>query len=162
MNKKGFTLVELLAVLVILSMITLIATPNIVSLMRQGTEKKFVEEVSKIVSNATYMYKNDNVREKSFSKSGDSYKILIKDINGDVSATDPFGYLYSDTSYISFTENLVSNNLYERVVNVYIESCKNNNVCHYICKENMNVSDSITRDDISDTLTSTCNNIKDL
>lgn len=41
MNKKGFTLVELIAVLALLALITMIAFPSIKNLMKNNNEKEF-------------------------------------------------------------------------------------------------------------------------
>ncbi len=41
MNKKGFTLVELIAVMVLIALISLLTFPNIRNLMRNNNEKEF-------------------------------------------------------------------------------------------------------------------------
>ena len=39
MNKKGFTLIELIAVVVIMSIIAIIATPNIINMIDKGKKE---------------------------------------------------------------------------------------------------------------------------
>ena len=56
MNKKGFTLVELLAVIAILAILVIIALPNVLGMFRQAKENTFVEEVQKIYQTATTEY----------------------------------------------------------------------------------------------------------
>ena len=47
-NKKGFTLVELLAVIVVLAIIMLLAIPNVLSVLNVSRRKAFVEYVDKV------------------------------------------------------------------------------------------------------------------
>ena len=47
-NKKGFTLVELLAVIVVLAIIMLLAIPNVLSVLNVSRRKAFVEFVDKV------------------------------------------------------------------------------------------------------------------
>ena len=57
MNKKGFTLVELLAVIVILAIIALIATPiviNVIGEARKGADARSVEGYVKAYESAYY------------------------------------------------------------------------------------------------------------
>ena len=57
--KKGFTLVELLGVIVILGLIAMIAIPTINSALNSSREKAYNEQVNTIVNTArTYMSKN--------------------------------------------------------------------------------------------------------
>ena len=59
LNNKGFTLVELLAVLVILIAISSIAIPTISSSMDRNKKKQFNAKV-KLVENAAELYVTDN------------------------------------------------------------------------------------------------------
>ena len=72
MNKKGFTLVELLAVIILLAVIALIATPIILNVINDSRESATMDSVSGIYhaieidyaerlefsGNATYTYSN--------------------------------------------------------------------------------------------------------
>lgn len=59
MNKKGFTLVELLAVIAILAVIALISVPTIANVIRESREDSYVEQERSIVNAAkTYMANN--------------------------------------------------------------------------------------------------------
>ena len=48
MNKKGFTLVELLAVISILVILVIVAMPNVLKMFRQSKQKSFYNEVATI------------------------------------------------------------------------------------------------------------------
>ena len=56
LNKKGFTLVELLAVIVILAIIILLAMPNIISSMNNARRGAFATEVNSIIRQAGTAY----------------------------------------------------------------------------------------------------------
>ena len=47
MNEKAFTLVELIAVVVIMAIIMVIATPNIVNMLDKGKKEDYVKYVIK-------------------------------------------------------------------------------------------------------------------
>lgn len=103
-NRKGFTLIELIAVVVIMAIIALLATPNIISLLEKGKKEEFVADAKEFVSKATYMYK----REK-FNK--DQYKDKDYDlgsING-VTSDDlvgPWGVAYEGSVNISVADKI--------------------------------------------------------
>ncbi len=154
MKKSGFTLVELIAVLVILSIIALMATPNIIKLMQEGKEKSFISDVEEMVSTAKYMYKSETVRQESFVVDDSGYKILMSNLNGSLPDSDPFGYEYQkNDSYITIIEPEdveASANVQTRTVKVHFKSCKLKdgvNVCHCIDSQN---ADNLTPDNISD------------
>ncbi len=64
-KKKGFTLVELLAVIAILAILVLIALPNILNLYRNARENTFVDEVQNIVRTAQQKYIEDSMNNKN-------------------------------------------------------------------------------------------------
>ena len=59
MNKKGFTLIEVLAVLLILSVIALITTPIIINVIKDSKEKAFINDANSLVESIrTYQANN--------------------------------------------------------------------------------------------------------
>ena len=52
MNKKGFTLVELIAMLVVMGVIMAIAIPNISGIVKSNRESIAVEDVNKMIGNS--------------------------------------------------------------------------------------------------------------
>ena len=59
MRKKGFTLVELLAVIAILAILVIVAMPNVLGMFNQAKVNSFVTEVQKIMDTATSSFAND-------------------------------------------------------------------------------------------------------
>ena len=75
---RGFTLVELLAILVILGLITLVAVPTIVS-NNKKTKERDVEEFKRTVENAAEVYVETHLDEKKikdFKKSNSSNEAM--------------------------------------------------------------------------------------
>ena len=62
MNKRAFTLIELLAVLVVLSIATMIATPNVMKTVDSSRKEKFIIDAREIVLRSTYMYNEEEYR----------------------------------------------------------------------------------------------------
>ncbi len=56
--KKGFTLVELLAVIAIVAVLSIIAIPNVIDLFKEGTNK-FMEEQEKLIMASADMFVRD-------------------------------------------------------------------------------------------------------
>ena len=61
--KKGFTLVELLAVLVILGVITLVAVPSVITTNQKSVENEY-NEFKKTVENAAEIYMETHIDQK--------------------------------------------------------------------------------------------------
>ncbi len=118
-NKKGFTLVELLAVIAILAILMLLVTPNVLKLFNEGREDAFVTQCESIwkLAEQEYMtntfdpekkfgpYCSENEDSKLNTKGGsDSLKYYISfDDEGNVNkllVTDGI-YYYNGTSVTS-------------------------------------------------------------
>jgi len=59
MKKKGFTLVELLSVIVILSVVVLIATNAVVPMMSNAKKQVLATEANKFIATAKTLYVNE-------------------------------------------------------------------------------------------------------
>lgn len=59
MNKKGFTLIELIAVVVIMSIIAIIATPNIINMIDKGKKDQYITNAKEFISKATYIVQTE-------------------------------------------------------------------------------------------------------
>ncbi len=63
MNKKGFTLVELLAVIAILAILVIIALPNVMSLFNEAKSNSFKTELKEIAKTAEQQWMSDSMFE---------------------------------------------------------------------------------------------------
>ena len=78
MNKKGFTLIEVLGVVIILTAISLLVIPNVVNLF--SNKKEDINKVNKeLIISGAKMYVGDNKDEYPFEE-GINYCILISDL----------------------------------------------------------------------------------
>ena len=91
MNKKGFTLVELITVVVILGILALIVVPNITRLLNSGKNEQMKNDAKELISKAKYYYKMDGKTE-----------FELGDLWSDTSRTDGYGDKYDDTSSITY------------------------------------------------------------
>ena len=70
MKKKGFTLVELLAVIAILAILVIIALPNVIGLFQSAQKNSFVNEVREVYRQASNQWLLDGMQagaEKKYS-----------------------------------------------------------------------------------------------
>ena len=105
MNKKGFTLVELLAVLAVIAIIGAIAIPNVISLMDNNKKDQIINDAERLISLA----KNAVAADIDFRRSSESYKIYpmsVLDSKNSINP-DPDGGDYDrDHSYVKYTKDL--------------------------------------------------------
>ena len=64
MNKKGFTLVELLAVIAILAILVIIALPNVLKMFNNAKKNTFLTEVKTMYNNAANKYITERIKGK--------------------------------------------------------------------------------------------------
>ncbi len=65
MKKKGFTLVELLAVIAILAILVIIALPNVMKLFNDAKKNSFTNEVKEIYKTAQQQWMSESMNQTS-------------------------------------------------------------------------------------------------
>ena len=101
MNKKGFTLVELLGVVVILAIILLIAVPNIMALSERSKKDGYINDSKKMVYLVKYDIKKGTINKPA---SGESVKVTLNDLSTSDLEKDKDGYTYDlSKSYVYIT-----------------------------------------------------------
>ena len=73
-KSKGFTLVELLAVIVILAVLVLFATPAVTSIMQGSQQKAFKNEVLELVKNVQTAYSTEIINGAKSVSNSTNYK----------------------------------------------------------------------------------------
>ena len=146
MDKKGFTLIELIAVVVIMAIIAMIATPNIINMIDSGNKGKYISDAKIFISKANTMYKQEKHANK-FSSDG---KLKLNNIEKPLT-TDPYGFKYVlEDSYVRIDTSDGIKKIY-----IYLISCKADEAgeltteCHSIENNGQPVlSSSLTEDDV--------------
>lgn len=151
-NNKGFTLIELIAVVTIMAIIALIATPNIISMIDNGNKEKYISDAKEFISKASYMYNLDKYKdgnEKVFESTSDGNKIYLKDIEKLDEMNDPYGNKYDyNVSYVVIRYEAV-NEILQRRARIYLISCDKDEPtkCHRIGAEGTPILESELNND---------------
>ena len=145
-NNKGFTLVELLAVIAILAILVIIALPNVLKMFNDAKKNSFLTEAKTVYSEAGKKYISDSI-----TSPGNNEHIYCK----------------------SKTDSLNPLNLSGRGINYYIKTDSNGNVntivvwddTRYVAKKDSKIDvTSLTESkDITDDIkNATCENISEV
>ena len=145
-NNKGFTLVELLAVIAILAILVIIALPNVLKMFNDAKKNSFLTEAKTVYSEAGKKYISDSI-----TSPGNNEHIYCK----------------------SKTDSLNPLNLSGREINYYIKTDSNGNVntivvwddTRYVAKKDSKIDvTSLTESkDITDDIkNATCENISEV
>ena len=129
--KRGFTLVELLAVIVVLAIILVIAVPKINNEIKLSKEKTFINSAKSVVRQLEYM----NIEEESFDeKSLNEIDIELSNIDYDKENSK----VYYENEKI--TLDLVGKNKYEGMYLCKVNSYSSNEtfsfLAAYQCNKN--------------------------
>lgn len=120
MNKKGFTLIELVLVVIILGIILTFALPNITSTLEKNKKDQMIIDAKDMVEKA----KNYALKSGGYPTSSGCRTFYLSDIDPRNEIKDsPFGANYRDSSYVEICLNSSS---YE--YNVYLSDNKNNRI----------------------------------
>ena len=116
MNKKGFTLIEMIAVIVILGLLMIIAIPAVTSYMQASDESVYANSVSTFLQQSKLLY-----QEKEFGPQIEIDDIMIVPISilqlEKGNTTDsPFGKYRQEQSYILIQRTAKSYDYYATVV----------------------------------------------
>ncbi len=138
MKKKGFTLVELLAVIAILAILVIIALPNVLGMFQSAKKNTFTTELQNIYKSATTQYVSDSMNRGAGS--GATGLIYMRSKDNDNKATSCGSKRALD---LSGTET----------IEYYIEFDLSGNVVRYVATDgefvfwfdSYNESESITK-----------------
>lgn len=99
MSRRGFTLVELLGVIIILSIIMLLAIPNVTSVLEKNKKETYLADAKKLITQVEYEISNSNIEKPS---STEILKIRLSYVGTSDVSKDPDGNPYDvDNSYVA-------------------------------------------------------------
>ncbi len=108
MKQKAFTMVELLAVLVIISLILLVSAPPLLESLRKGEEKEYNQFLDKIyLASEVYVVENPN----EFDWTKDNNYILLRNLinndylSGSIVNPNTTKPIYEEDSIIEVTKD---------------------------------------------------------
>lgn len=104
MNKKGFTLVELLAVITLIAILSGIAVANVISSINNSKKNTFLLDAKRMVSRAEYLI-SENSEDRNLVKtttSGVIYSYATLNDKGEFQ-TDSDGGVFDSNSFVKVT-----------------------------------------------------------
>lgn len=129
-NKKGFTLVELLSVIVILALISVMATTGIITLSNKSKENMYcakLEMISSVARDYVVKYEYELNHSSELFNGYKSLKIKVSDlINNGKLETDKDNTVINPLDDSSLNEKEIILYLKNNRINAYIDS---NNIC---------------------------------
>ena len=108
MQKKGFTLVELLAVIAILAILVIIALPNVMGMFNQAKQNSFTTEVKEIFKQAEQQWISDSMLNTD--------SIIYYRINGETGASIGSGIQLTGRTQLDY---YIKVNKSGKIVNYY-------------------------------------------
>ena len=142
MDKKGFTLVELLAVIAIIAIISVLAVPNIVGIADNSKKEQIVSDAKAMVSKARYMYKfKDSKYSSKFEVEDNCDVVSLKNLELD------FNNPYEASSKVKICDGNYSVKLISQSFN--LGTC-NDSKEEIFLEEYLNEEDNITKENIKD------------
>lgn len=107
-NNKGFTLIEVLAVVIILGVIMTIAVPNVLSMLDRNKKDTFIQHAKTMVNQAEYTMRKDTSIDYP-ERNGDAIILTLEYLNTDDISESPYDTKYSPSksfvAIVNKTEN---------------------------------------------------------
>ena len=63
MNRKGFTLIELIIVITLVAMVSLLATPNVIQMVENGNKDKMIADANNFLDDVMYKYSLEKYKD---------------------------------------------------------------------------------------------------
>ena len=98
-NNKGFTLVETIAVIIILGVVLSIAVPSITNVVKSTNKNRMISDAETFISEVKEYVESDTIGNTPSDK-----KYTLEDIKGKTKLSkSPYGEEYKKNSYVDIT-----------------------------------------------------------
>lgn len=144
-NNKGFTLVELLAMLVVLGILMGVTIPNITGILSQSKKSAFLEDATKMVENTKIQVATHKIGYDKFPKINDGECIILTlaylNDNEDIGKGPNDGTYLDYDSYVIYKRNGNKYEYYVRLIEEKDHKYSGINEINYtnIEKENIDI-----------------------
>lgn len=148
LNNKGYTLVELLATMVILGIIMAVTIPNISGITTQNKITTYAEDAKKFKNTAEYMFRGDDTVIKP-NANGECVIINLKYVHGNDYDAPPYGGKYDmNNSFVVMVKKSKRYHYYVQLVEKYsadgIDNYKGFSLINYTELEGNTYLDKVT------------------
>lgn len=124
MNKKGFTLVELLITIVIIGIITILSFPQLTNLIRNNKETKY-EKYAESLERGAKLYIDSHEKDIWNENENDCYKVTYEQLQNDYLVKEYDKKTEIAMAYVKVTK---TNNKYTYEVSIIIK--KDNSIVY--------------------------------
>lgn len=121
MNKKGFTLIEILAVIIILGVIMTVAVPNVLSMIDRNKKDTFIEHARLMATQAEYTIRKDTTIE--YPSANKAIILTLEYLNTDDVSASPYNTDYDKTRSFVAVVNESVDGLTEYKYYVHLVAC---------------------------------------
>lgn len=121
MDKKGFTLIEVLAVIIILGVIMTIAVPNVLSMLDRNKKDTFIEHAKTMINQAEYTLRKDT--SINYPEAGKAILITLNYLNTDDISESPYNTTYSPSKSFVLIANVTENGITEYKYYAHLVAC---------------------------------------
>ena len=121
MKRNGFTLIEVLAVIIILGVIMTIAVPNVLSMLDRNKKDTFIENAKLMANKAEYTIRKDTSIE--YPSEGKAIILTLEYLNTNDISESPYNTMYSPTRSFVAVVNETINDITEYKYYVHLVAC---------------------------------------
>ena len=121
MNRKGFTLIEILAVIIILGVIMTIAVPNVLSMVDRNKKDTVIEHAKMMASQAEYTIRKDTSIE--YPTDNNAIILTLEYLNTNDISESPYNTMYNKSRSFVAIVNETKNDITEYKYYVHLVAC---------------------------------------
>jgi len=121
MNRKGFTLIEILAVIIILGVIMMIAVPNVLSMLDRNKKDTMIEHAKMMATQAEYTIRKDVSIE--YPTENNAIILTLEYLNTNDIAESPYSMMYDKNRSFVAIVNEKENEITEYKYYVHLVAC---------------------------------------